>query len=194
MFQLYFRNVLASLIGTAIIVAPFVHHQYSAYQHFCTGQSNSTGPEFCDNRLPLIYSYVQRKYWDVGFLRYWTLQQSPNILMAVPPLLVIITFSSNHLRHVLPRLLKNKPADTHPVFWTVRLTSHTIYSLVLCSILLLNSHTQITLRQAASMPVTYWGAAWLVIEHERFGRWWITWSLMWGALSVVLWSVFLPPA
>jgi hypothetical protein len=30
---------------------------------------------YCTDRFPLIYPFVQSHYWDVGFLRYWRLQQ-----------------------------------------------------------------------------------------------------------------------
>jgi phosphatidylinositol glycan class V len=60
--------------------------------------------------------------------------------------------------------------------------------------LLFASHTQIVLRLAASMPIIYWAAAWLLLEHPKWGRAWVTWSVLWGAVSILLWGAFLPPA
>ncbi len=30
---------------------------------------------WCSSRLPYVYGFVQSEYWNVGFMRYWTLQQ-----------------------------------------------------------------------------------------------------------------------
>mgnify|MGYP001807012590 CR=1 FL=1 len=44
------------------------------------GGGGSTGPydwprPWCSSRVPYVYGFVQLLYWNVGFLRYWTLQQ-----------------------------------------------------------------------------------------------------------------------
>ncbi|KAJ7251752.1 GPI mannosyltransferase 2 [Mycena haematopus] len=140
-------------------------------------------------RVPLIYSYVQARYWNSGFLRYWTLQQFPNFVIAAPPLLAISTFSVHHLRHWL-----RSPADPGRAFLSASIAPHAIHALFMSATLLFASHTQIVLRLAASMPITYWAAAWLLLEHPGWGRAWVTWSLLWGALSILLWGAFLPPA
>ena len=67
-------------------------------------------------------------------------------------------------------------------------------ALALGLVLLLAAHTQIALRQAPALPATHWAAAWLLVAHPRAGRAWVFWSVVWGAMSIVLWAVFLPPA
>eukprot|EP00198_Chlamydomonas_reinhardtii_P011508 XP_001700845.1 predicted protein [Chlamydomonas reinhardtii] len=57
------------------------------------GGGGSTGPydwprPWCSSRVPYVYGFVQLLYWNVGFLRYWTLQQAPNFLLAMPVLLL----------------------------------------------------------------------------------------------------------
>ncbi|KAF7376005.1 GPI mannosyltransferase 2 [Mycena sanguinolenta] len=179
-------SFLSCVVLSVLPFAPFIAHNSAAYFAFC---SAADPPEWCMRRLPLIYSYVQARYWNSGFLRYWTLQQLPNFLIAAPPLLAISTFSVHHLRHWL-----KSPADPGRAFFSASIAPHAIHALVMSAILLFMSHTQIVLRLAASMPITYWAAAWLLLEHPKWGRVWITWSVLWGALSILLWGAFLPPA
>ncbi|KAF7362036.1 GPI mannosyltransferase 2 [Mycena venus] len=183
---IYASSVLACVILSALPFTPFIAHNYTAYLAFCTAPS---APEWCARRLPLIYSYVQVRYWNSGFLRYWTLQQLPNFLIAAPPLLAVSTFSVYHLRHWL-----GSPADSGRAFLSASIAPHAIHALIMSATLLFASHTQIVLRLAASMPITYWAAAWLLLQHPKWGRAWVAWSVLWGAVSILLWGAFLPPA
>ncbi|THH12498.1 hypothetical protein EW146_g7639 [Bondarzewia mesenterica] len=179
--------------------APFIFHQYTAYYIFCNPcEPNVIPPSWCTKKIPSIYTHVQSHYWNVGFLRYWTISQSPNILLASPVLALLFTFSITHLINAVPPLFHASKLGVivpSSPFFTESLIPHAIHAIVLSSALLFASHTQIALRLAASMPITYWAAAWLITERPWWGRMWIAWSVVWGAaISVVLWAVFLPPA
>ncbi|KAJ7129822.1 glycosyltransferase family 76 protein [Mycena crocata] len=182
-----FKYVVACVCMSALPFAPFVAHNYAAYTAFCTGAQSPAA--WCAKTLPLIYSHVQERYWNVGFLRYWTLQQLPNFLIAAPPLLAISAFSVHNLSHYL-----KDPAAPGRVFRSASIAPHAIHALAMTAILLFASHTQIILRFAAALPITYWAAAWLLLEHPKWGRAWVGWSVIWGALSIFLWDAFLPPA
>ncbi len=220
--------------------APFLYHQNAAYLIFCTRISNPA--PWCESLPPFIYSYVQAKYWNIGFLRYWTVQQLPNFLLGAPPLILLFSFTVHYLRQALvPRLrllaleLSSRPdhsptqtdkskskSDSEPEnsistggelaahnrplspshqrpssyspFLRPSIAPHAIHALALALLLLFASHTQIVLRLAASMPLTYWAAAWLLVERPHAGRLWVGWSVVWGVISCVLWGAFLPPA
>ncbi|OBZ66527.1 GPI mannosyltransferase 2 [Grifola frondosa] len=149
---------------------------------------------------PSIYTYVQAKYWNVGFLHYWSPQQLPNFLISAPVLVLLILSSAHYIKHaLLPHLLAvissaPQTPTTRSPFLSESLAPHAIHALILSLLLLLASHTQIVLRLAASMPFTYWAAARLVIERPTWGARWTTWSVVWGAVAIVLWAAFLPPA
>ncbi|KAJ8473961.1 hypothetical protein ONZ51_g7535 [Trametes cubensis] len=197
-------RALYALALSSFAVSFFVYYQYQAYRLFCEG--TATPAPWCSAFPPSIYTYVQGKYWNVGFLRYWTLQQLPNFLLGAPPLLLLLTFATHYVRLALvPRLVafvrgraptRRSPDDhtTRLPFLSPTIAPHVIHALVLCFVLIFASHTQIVLRFAAAMPLTYWAAAWLVVERPGWARWWIGWSVLWGAISCVLWGVFLPPA
>ena len=59
-------KILGRLIylGVCVVVTlmGFAWWQYSAWEQYCT----STPQEWCSNRIPLIYSHVQSKYWYEG--------------------------------------------------------------------------------------------------------------------------------
>lgn len=169
-----------------------IYHQYSGYRIFC--RETNTPASWCSNFPPSIYTYAQSQYWNVGLLRYWTPQQIPNFLLAAPVLVLLSYYSTQSVRSFTNRLFyRTQPRKPSP-FEPLSLAPHGIHAFVFTSILLFASHTQIILRFAASIPFTYWSAARLLVEHPRLGKWWVGWSVVWGAVSLILWSAFLPPA
>ena len=189
--KLAIKRIPHALLLTSLVFSPMVHHQYSGYQVFC--QDAEVPAPWCSNLPPSIYTFVQSKYWNVGFLRYWTLQQSPNFLLAAPVIALLSYYSTLPVRSFANFLDKSPPPNISP-FESQSLIPHCIHALVFTFILLFAAHTQIILRFAASLPFTYWSAARLLVEHPRLGKWWVGWSVIWGAISLVLWSTFLPPA
>ncbi|KAL9939792.1 hypothetical protein V8E36_001609 [Tilletia maclaganii] len=75
-------------VFVAIPALPFLGFQAWAYDLFCSADSGQARA-WCASHIPSIYSFVQREYWNVGFLRYWTVQQAPNFVLAAP----VLTFS-----------------------------------------------------------------------------------------------------
>lgn len=185
--------IYATLLS-ALVFAPFVYHNYTGYVAFCI-ENPSTPPEWCSKIIPSIYTYVQARYWGTGFLKYWTLQQLPNILLGAAPLALLYLFGFWHLKAAYN-------SDPSP-FASLTLTPHVLHALFMASVLLFASNTQIVLRLAPAMPVLYWAAAWLWTHTVDNGRsfkyrsWalaWVYWSAIWGSISIVLWVAFLPPA
>jgi len=148
----------------------------------------------------LIYSHAQDKYWNVGFLRYWTVSNIPNFILALPILFNVYAFGAfylSRLPRIYPGLFVRHPTKTEgddSLFLVPSLLPHVLHALVLTLLLTFNAHVQIALRVLPSVPVVYWAATRLVIERPGWGRAWVTWSVVWGAASCVLWAVFLPPA
>lgn len=154
-------------------------------------------PSWCNRRLPLIYAHVQSHYWNVGFMRYWTMQQLPNFLIAAPVLLLLFFSSTTHILRVFPHQVSPRSTSESTIvspMLTLSLLPHAIHAFIFTCMLLFASHTQIILRLASSMPFTYWSAARLFFEHPKWAKAWVAWSIIWGAVSIVLWSTFLPPA
>ncbi|KAK6474213.1 GPI mannosyltransferase 2-like isoform X1, partial [Huso huso] len=105
--RISFQFVLSAAVGTAVVLLPFGLFQYYGYVTFCKPTmkpeliSNALlelsekkgywvpdmtrdSPSWCFHQYPLLYSYIQDVYWNVGFLRYYKLRQVPNFLLALP--------------------------------------------------------------------------------------------------------------
>lgn len=184
-----------------MVLLPFVGHNLHGWIRFCTDSNASTHPPpWCYRRIPLIYNYVQEKYWNVGFLRYWEIAQIPNFLIALPIIALLSWSCTIYLWHQSQLILhKEGPSITDTAlrskaFLNTDLLPHSIHALTLTSWITFAAHVQILLRLAPSMPYLYWSAARLLIEHPRFGKYWVYWSVIWAPISTVLWATFLPPA
>lgn len=185
-----------------MVASPTILHQISGYAQFCTV---TTPPDWCKSRLPLIYSYVQSEYWDVGLFRYWTLAQLPNWVLAAPSLALLLWASWTHLeRHGYGQFYDiaqavraprpNKDESNDSLLTARQITPHAIHAFILCLILIFVSHTQIVLRLSSSLPFTYWAAARLWVEKPHLAKWWTGWTVLWSTISLVTWGLFLPPA
>ncbi|KAK9895103.1 glycosyltransferase family 76 protein, partial [Cystobasidium minutum MCA 4210] len=199
-----FKNLLYFGLLSALIAAPFAAHQVYAYKTFCNIHSDRRRP-WCERSLPLVYSYVQEHYWNVGFLRYWTLQQLPNFLLAAPVLAISLRASYKYYSTTwpdcfyssLPLIDANsdrQPATIEHTFFNIELLPFVHLHTILTFLLIFASHVQIALRQACTNPVIYWYAAYLVESRSKSARWWTGYCIVWGAVSIVLWTAFYPPA
>ncbi|KAF5361632.1 hypothetical protein D9758_007271 [Tetrapyrgos nigripes] len=92
-------NLLRSILYTSLILSPLIYHQYTGYLAFCVlSQAPTSPPSWCSLTLPSIYTHAQLKYWNVGFLRYWTISQIPNFALAAPPLGCLLSWCFYVLR------------------------------------------------------------------------------------------------
>ena len=60
--------------------------------------SSLPASEWCHGRMPMPYGYVQDKYWNVGFLRYFELRQIPNFILAAPVICLVLTQAARFVR------------------------------------------------------------------------------------------------
>lgn len=92
LYTAYCRNLFCSGF---IEVSQEVKNQALAEGYVLPGQSQ----ELCVNSV-LPYSYVQAHYWNVGFLKYFTLKQLPNFFLALPIVSIISVTSLQHFLKV----------------------------------------------------------------------------------------------
>lgn len=214
-------KILYGLVLTAVALSPFITQQFMAYSAFCY-LSNSSEPSsihprpWCATRLPMIYSFVQSHYWDVGLWRYWTPAQLPNFLLALP-MLALVGCSSAWFLWNARRIIGGitRPTDTkklaRPANSELSLSPSTVlillpyglHALALSLVLFTAAHVQIALRVLpAATPWAAWAGAALIMQGAKlkYSLWsvishlWIGWSIVWVFVSSILWLAFLPPA
>ncbi|OAV99346.1 hypothetical protein PTTG_04578 [Puccinia triticina 1-1 BBBD Race 1] len=200
------KHALRILALALITAAPFLYDQYAAYTLFCRHPAPADNRPWCANPIPSIYLFVQAHYWNNGFLNYWTWNQAPLFLLSLPVYWASFGGIWAYYRHFLairgqPR---SKAEGAHPTerpFLSPHIHIHVLIQLILTTTLLLCSHVQIILRQAATIPAFWWGLADGIQRHwdhphspHNYWRLWLPWIVVWTPISLLLWAGFYPPA
>ncbi|NXY09247.1 PIGV mannosyltransferase, partial [Pteruthius melanotis] len=202
---LMWRQVLSLAFSAALVCAgislPFALFQYYAYVRFCgpsTGLDQTVPepllqlardkgyrvagvdgakPPWCSQSFPVVYSYIQDTYWNVGFLRYFELRQIPNFLLALPVTFLgswaAWTYVRTNPRHCLTLGLekseeKGKPRDG---FCGPAAFVYVVHATALLAFGFSCMHVQVLTRfLGSSSPILYWFSAHLLQEHEPLLR------------------------
>ncbi|NXU58920.1 PIGV mannosyltransferase, partial [Turnix velox] len=199
-----FSMLTSILLASAGIFLPFALFQYYAYMRFCGAATspepavpkpllqlaldkgyrlvatNGDKPPWCFQRFPMVYTYIQDVYWNVGFLRYFELKQIPNFLLALPITLLGLgaacTYAGANPRHCLTLGLERRKSEEEDKPRTGFCCHAVFVYMVHATILLVFGffcmHVQVLTRfLCSSSPVLYWFSAHLLQEHE---------PLLWG--------------
>ena len=124
---------LLSTIGQCLVAClPFVAFQTYGYFVYCA--AGNVRP-WCRDMIPLIYSFIQKHYWDVGLFRYYQLKQLPNFVLALPIIALSTVYASLYMKSIITRQWL-KSADsintTHDNGYGVRLLLEMWTELLFC--------------------------------------------------------------
>jgi phosphatidylinositol glycan class V len=155
-------NFRFGLIGLAsICFAPSAVFAFFANSKFCPGC------EWCGSSH---YGYVQTKYWNVGFLTYWSIRQIPNLMLAVPITVVVVAYCWAQRRS------KN-----------VLLLAFLFHALFLLFVSLFWANVQVTTRVVlAGSPAGWWA---LAASNRTLA---VVFCVSYGVIGVCLFVNFLP--
>ena len=113
------KRFFITTVQCVIVLLPFAVFQYYAYAFYCTGMVNSDNytvlklnkNNWCiqDTLLPPVhYFHLQSYYWNVGFLRYLEFKQIPNLLLAIPMILLSVYCLVNFLSALVVKRREDK--------------------------------------------------------------------------------------
>lgn len=200
LLQRQLLSVASSMLLTcAGICLPFALFQYYAYLRFCGPglelavpeplqqlaldkgyrlvSPNGVKPPWCSQRFPVVYSYIQDVYWNVGFLRYFELRQVPNFLLALPVALLgswaTWTFVVANPRHCLTlgleRRKKKQDGKPRAGFCCPAVFVYVVHATALLALGFFCMHVQVLTRfLGSSSPMLYWFSAHLLQGHEAW--------------------------
>ena len=119
-------------IPMACVIFPVFYHDLSGVRIHCHNNLDFQQPQWCSfvegKKWPQrfsLYAYIQRRHWNVGFLRYYELKQIPNFLLAFPILFLssaaAVTWISRswgrYRKHAHPSKSPISPIDI--LRWTI---------------------------------------------------------------------------
>jgi len=132
------KGVITLVTSIAVVVgllkASIVWQNRRGFWNHCNDNIGDR-PDWCSYGPNFnLYSFVQRKYWNVGFFRYYQWKQLPNFLLAAPILVLgvwasVAWISASWLRYIRQYFhWANKKTDSsqgersflhHPLFWVI---------------------------------------------------------------------------
>lgn len=210
-------TLMGTLSAGMLIASGYVLPQIVAYIEYCTAGNERP---WCGTALPSIYSFVQSYYWNVGFLRYWTLSNLPLFALATPMILVLIgtayaTLDRRQLVHVMDTISISKRPDSDSaqaqskaLFWNT-VPRLALPQLILAGLAITTFHVQIVNRISSGYPVWYLILA-IAMHPEpgagevrgrsvislcsRYAEWLVRASVMYAIVQGGLYASFMPPA
>ncbi|RYP69574.1 hypothetical protein DL769_005249 [Monosporascus sp. CRB-8-3] len=191
------RKRLALVVGGSAVAIGFAVPQIVAYLVFCSGSPETEGVRpWCSKALPSIYSFVQERYWNVGFLRYWMPGNIPLFLLAAPVLYLLMRSGVETLRapSSLIRSGEAGPAVSSAAGRLLR--SMALSQLGLAALAITNYHVQIITRLSSGYPLWYFWLAGMLgsSTNSVFGSRVVVFMVMYATIQGALFASFLPPA
>lgn len=182
----FFKALIILVSCLFFCILPFIMYQIYAYNLFCKDFNSSLSAElveyayknnlvlqgkfsqnnqtWCHQTVPFAYSYIQDHYWNVGFLRYFTIKQIPNFVLAFPVTFLIIKCSYE--------FFKQYPSVLLDPFFSIEKSEKflprgafvfIVHALFLAIFNFLCIHVQVSTRILCSAsPVLFWYCAFIL--------------------------------
>ena len=113
--------------------------------------------------FPNVYAFVQDHYWNVGFLRYYTVEQIPNFILASPVLVSSLYALYQYVKTLRIKAMAAEGVTKGGVYGT-RARPHVVVWGLMALIALLVMHVQVATRFLSVCPALYWN---VVSEGKR---------------------------
>ena len=191
-------SIMLNLIFAAIVLVPFIGFQAFGYIQFCTKIPSRL---WCSERVPILYSFVQKHYWNNGFLNYWTANQIPLFVLGFPLFFLNFMMLKEYFQFDVTRIMtlgmiktKNEDGDKAE-FDNSKLLPFVYLTTFLLAYLLFFMHVQVILRFFTCLPL---GCFYIGSKLNTKGRtnwiYYIYYCVIWNLVGTILFATFLPPA
>ncbi|KAI7849426.1 GPI mannosyltransferase 2 [Circinella umbellata] len=195
-------GLIRSILYTAITLSGYTAVQYYGYLEYCPERP------WCTQTIPMIYTFVQKEYWNNGFLAYYEVKQIPNFLLALPIISLTVVGIWKYAQYdwlwfCSLGFLSSKVKEP-TMSYSSRRAAPFMY---LWGLLLLYAvtcmHVQVIIRFFTALPPLYWFTAQLWIngfgKQGKIMQQWVakivlTYYVLYGLVGIVLFAAFLPPA
>jgi len=214
------KSIGKFIIYSCIVGSGLVFYQFFCYKKFCLDVKNENGQfvrPWCENKIPLLYSFVQIEYWNCGFMRYYTFNNIPNFFLAIPMIIISSWGILSYFKYDWQRTLTlglidlkgndKKKDDPSKTYYSTYLVPHMILWAFLLLYCCTSMHIQVITRFFSSIPTLYWFVAWLIysqdessskakdhLHNKNWGYLILYYFIFYGLLGVVLFTAFYPPA
>jgi phosphatidylinositol glycan class V len=178
------------LFYAMLVLIPFFSFQYLGTIYFC----KKNPQPWCGSQL--IYQYVQKKYWDNGWLAYYKVKQIPNFIIASPFLILTVYGLYNYISADFIRFmtLGYKTENLKSPAMHSRLLPFFYLWAFMLFMVSTAMHVQVILRFFTCLPPLYWTMA-EILKVESIKRMiLLSYLLIWSLVGIVLFSNFYPPA
>ena len=193
-------GMLPLTAGLLTLASFIIQQYYIPYNIFCY---NSNRPAWCDTSINVhfkfltkqsLYKYIQSKYWNVGFLKYWAVSNIPNFVFALPNL---VTMGYASWYYYFNRFNRLDRFTARPL---------AILTAVFLVVILMFAHVQIINRVSSFSPIHLWFVAERLSLQvgsnrrqsltfgDKLAKCYVWWLVLWVPLQTVLFASFLPPA
>ncbi|KAJ6017719.1 GPI mannosyltransferase 2 [Penicillium sp. IBT 35674x] len=192
------RRLIVVGVGGGTVALGMIVPQLLAYRTYCMTDLDR---EWCSWTLPSIYTWVQSYYWNVGFLRYWTVSNIPLFLLAAPILFIMGRSSAWALR--APSTLRSRSGNqaSSPLSPGSMLFRLAVPQGLLAIMAITSYHVQIVNRVSSGYPVWYWYLVSIGMEclqdsrkNHRSLALAAQAMVLYALIQGVLFGSFLPPA
>ncbi|KAK2731633.1 hypothetical protein FQN57_003266 [Myotisia sp. PD_48] len=187
----YLRRLFFVCIGGSLILFGVLVPQLVAYMQYCRVTDNLR--PWCDQWLPSIYTWVQANYWNVGFLKYWTISNIPLFCIAAPMLFVLIYSGLRLLSVHFAGLKRQGGQQGNPGISCSRSYQARVAfpQIVLALLAITNYHVQIINRLSSGYPMWIWYIAFGLAGSTGNTRAYMNWIGPKVTLSgIVLYGMF----
>lgn len=186
-----FLNIISLIFNSIVMFVStlflFFLYQMFSYIRFCVNHEEQYDSEIlktaifksyvlaghgvsgmCEKSHVIPYFYIQKTYWNVGFMEYFQYKQFPNFLLAFPIVYFVIVESFKYYKRNIDSTLTLGFTRYHQASKASSIFEYVVHLSFLLVICLFFVHIQVTTRLlCSSSPALYWLAAMLIYSKEN---------------------------